>query len=153
MDVTFTCTAQWVPQLLCPQVFLPHDSNGVKPGLCKHILAKHLTARWLLQHVTVTPFRVVDEINQGMDRVNERKVFIQMVDAACRPGTPQCFMFTPKLLPDLPYTYDVMPMTIFNGLHNEELTADYGDVSTLLVARMCSLNAGVTCQYGTYVTC
>lgn len=81
-----------------------------------------------MQHVTVTPFRVVDEINQGMDRVNERKVFIQMVDAACRPGTPQCFMFTPKLLPDLPYTYDVMPMTIFNGLHNEELTADLNDV-------------------------
>ena len=88
-----------------------------------------LEAGRLAQHVTVTPFRVVDEINQGMDRINERKVFIQMVDAACRPGTPQCFMFTPKLLPDLPYTYDVMPMTIFNGLHNEELTADLCDVS------------------------
>ena len=81
-----------------------------------------------VQHVTVTPFRVVDEINQGMDRINERKVFIQMVDAACRPGTPQCFMFTPKLLPDLPYTRDVMPMTIFNGMHNEALTGDYESI-------------------------
>ncbi len=27
-----------------------------------------------LQDVTVTPFRVVDEINQGMDPINERKV-------------------------------------------------------------------------------
>lgn len=78
--------------------------------------------------MTVTPFRVVDEINQGMDRINERKVFIQMVDAACRPGTPQCFMFTPKLLPDLPYTRDVMPMTIFNGQHTDELIADFSDV-------------------------
>jgi hypothetical protein len=34
--------------------------------------------------VSVTPFRVVDEINQGMDPVNERKVFVQLVHAACR---------------------------------------------------------------------
>ena len=27
-----------------------------------------------------------------------------------------------------------MPMTIFNGLHNEELTADLGDVSVLALA-------------------
>jgi hypothetical protein len=27
-----------------------------------------------VQHVTVCPFRVVDEINQGMDQINERKV-------------------------------------------------------------------------------
>ena len=91
-----------------------------------------------MQHVTVTPFRVVDEINQGMDRINERKVFIQMVDAACRPGTPQCFMFTPKLLPDLPYTHDVMPMTIFNGMHNEALTGDYESiVRTSIASSMC----------------
>ena len=87
-----------------------------------------------VQHVTVTPFRVVDEINQGMDRINERKVFIQMVDAACRPGTPQCFMFTPKLLPDLPYTHDVMPMTIFNGMHNEALTGDYESIVRIPMA-------------------
>ena len=28
-----------------------------------------------LQKITATPFRVVDEINQGMDATNERKVF------------------------------------------------------------------------------
>jgi hypothetical protein len=28
-----------------------------------------------LQKITRTPFRVVDEINQGMDQTNERKVF------------------------------------------------------------------------------
>eukprot|EP00879_Flechtneria_rotunda_P030740 GHRR01033413.1.p1 GENE.GHRR01033413.1~~GHRR01033413.1.p1 ORF type:complete len:1070 (+),score=417.49 GHRR01033413.1:424-3210(+) len=57
-----------------------------------------------LQGVTVTPFRVVDEINQGMDPVNERKVFTQLVEASCKEGTPQCFLLTPKLLPDLPFT-------------------------------------------------
>jgi hypothetical protein len=58
----------------------------------------------LLQGVTVTPFRVVDEINQGMDPANERKVFEQLVTASCKEGTPQCFLLTPKLLPDLPFT-------------------------------------------------
>ncbi|KAL4440548.1 hypothetical protein ABPG75_003549 [Micractinium tetrahymenae] len=68
-----------------------------------------------LQGVTVTPFRVVDEINQGMDPINERKVFMQLVDAACKDGTPQCFLLTPKLLPDLPYTQDVTVLQIMNG--------------------------------------
>ncbi len=54
--------------------------------------------------MTVTPFRVVDEINQGMDPLNERKVFTQLVEASCQEGTPQCFLLTPKLLPDLPFT-------------------------------------------------
>jgi hypothetical protein len=47
---------------------------------------------------------VVDEINQGMDPANERKVFEQLVVASCKEGTPQCFLLTPKLLPDLPFT-------------------------------------------------
>jgi hypothetical protein len=78
-----------------------------------------------VQNVTVCPFRVVDEINQGMDQVNERKVFSLLVEAACRPGTPQCFMFTPKLLPDLPYTPDVMPMLILNGAHMADLSSAF----------------------------
>lgn len=53
------------------------------------------------------------------------QVFVQMVEAACRPGTPQCFMFTPKLLPDLPYTRDVYPMSIFNGVHCSALTQEF----------------------------
>lgn len=68
-----------------------------------------------LQGVTVTPFRVVDEINQGMDPANERKVFEQLVVASCKEGTPQCFLLTPKLLPDLPFTQDITVLNIFNG--------------------------------------
>ena len=61
------------------------------------------------------PFRVVDEINQGMDPVNERKVFSQLVEAACQPDTPQCFLLTPKLLPNLGYNEHVTLLEIYNG--------------------------------------
>lgn len=65
--------------------------------------------------MTVCPFRVVDEINQGMDPVNERKVFSQLVEAACQPDTPQCFLLTPKLLPNLGYNEHVTLLEIYNG--------------------------------------
>ncbi|KAI8465259.1 MAG: hypothetical protein J3K34DRAFT_92112 [Monoraphidium minutum] len=68
-----------------------------------------------LQGVTVTPFRVVDEINQGMDPLNERKVFGQLVAASTREGTPQCFLLTPKLLPDLDYSASITVLMVMNG--------------------------------------
>ncbi|KAG2448839.1 hypothetical protein HYH02_006190 [Chlamydomonas schloesseri] len=68
-----------------------------------------------LQAVTQTPFRVVDEINQGMDPINERKVFQQLVSASTEADTPQCFMLTPKLLSDLVYSGDVTVLQIMNG--------------------------------------
>ena len=67
-----------------------------------------------LQDLTRCPFRVVDEINQGMDPKNERKIFQQMVASACAPGTPQCFLLTPKLLPQLTYSPEVSILSIFN---------------------------------------
>lgn len=42
-----------------------------------------------LQDLAKAPFRVVDEINQGMDPRNERLVHGRMVEAACRPDTSQ----------------------------------------------------------------
>jgi structural maintenance of chromosomes protein 5 len=68
-----------------------------------------------LQEVAAAPFRVVDEINQGMDPVNERKVWKLLGDAATAPDTPQCFLLTPKLLPDLPFSNKVTVLQIFNG--------------------------------------
>ncbi|KAG7670314.1 hypothetical protein Ndes2437A_g04826 [Nannochloris sp. 'desiccata'] len=68
-----------------------------------------------LQEVAASPFRVVDEINQGMDPVNERKVWKLLGDAATAPDTPQCFLLTPKLLPDLPFSSKVTVLQIFNG--------------------------------------
>ncbi|CAG0886154.1 unnamed protein product [Cyprideis torosa] len=54
-----------------------------------------------LQELTEVPFRFVDEINQGMDAFNERKVFEVMSRIACRENCSQYFVLTPKLLPDL----------------------------------------------------
>lgn len=74
-----------------------------------------------LQNLTACPFRVVDEINQGMDPVNERRIFQQLCEAASRPGTPQCFLLTPKLLPDLHYAQEVTILNIFNGPWGKQL--------------------------------
>ena len=50
-----------------------------------------------------------------MDPINERKVFAQLVESACQPRTPQCFLLTPKLLPNLPFTEHVTLLEIYNG--------------------------------------
>ncbi|XP_057496427.1 structural maintenance of chromosomes protein 5 isoform X1 [Actinidia eriantha] len=68
-----------------------------------------------LQDLTNCPFRVVDEINQGMDPINERKMFQQLVRAASQSNTPQCFLLTPKLLPNLEYSEACSILTVMNG--------------------------------------
>ncbi|CAA2952068.1 structural maintenance of chromosomes 5 [Olea europaea subsp. europaea] len=68
-----------------------------------------------LQDLTNCPFRVVDEINQGMDPINERNMFQQLVRAASQPNTPQCFLLTPKLLPNLEYSDACSILTVMNG--------------------------------------
>uniref|UniRef100_A0A1J3CXP7 Structural maintenance of chromosomes protein 5 n=1 Tax=Noccaea caerulescens TaxID=107243 RepID=A0A1J3CXP7_NOCCA len=68
-----------------------------------------------LQDLTNCPFRVVDEINQGMDPINERKMFQQLVRAASQLNTPQCFLLTPKLLPELEYSEACSILNIMNG--------------------------------------
>lgn len=73
-----------------------------------------------LQHITHVPFRCVDEINQGMDPRNERKVFEMLVDETCRPGQSQYFFVTPKLLPNLKYN-DLMSVFI---VHNGKFIGD-----------------------------
>ncbi|KAJ3055370.1 Structural maintenance of chromosomes protein 5 [Rhizophlyctis rosea] len=68
-----------------------------------------------LQSLSSTPFRVVDEINQGMDPRNERMVHREMVRAACKAGTSQYFLITPKLLPDLEYHERMRVLCVYNG--------------------------------------
>ncbi len=68
-----------------------------------------------LQEMARSPFRVVDEINQGMDPRNERMVHTQLVEAACELGRSQYFLITPKLLPDLTYHKRMRVSCIFNG--------------------------------------
>lgn len=54
-----------------------------------------------LQKISKVPFRCVDEINQGMDPDNERKVFNMLVDEAAQPGRAQYFFVSPKYQPDV----------------------------------------------------
>ncbi|KAI9503085.1 hypothetical protein BX070DRAFT_224706 [Coemansia spiralis] len=68
-----------------------------------------------LQSLVAAPFRVVDEINQGMDQRNERLVHKLIVDTACQKGSSQYFLITPKLLSDLEYHPMIRVLCIFNG--------------------------------------
>ena len=68
-----------------------------------------------MQEMTNCPFRVVDEINQGMDPTKERLAFHRLLDSTCRAKLPQYFLITPKLLQDLEFTEDVTVLVIFNG--------------------------------------
>jgi chromosome segregation ATPase len=71
-----------------------------------------------LQEMTKCPFRVVDEINQGMDPINERKVFDIIVQNSCSKQFAQYFLLTPKLLPDLSFDDKTNVICVFNGPHN-----------------------------------
>lgn len=68
-----------------------------------------------LQSSTNSPFRLVDEINQGMDPHNERMIFEEIVKSACKPELPQYFLITPKLLAGLDYGKDTTVQCIYNG--------------------------------------
>eukprot|EP01036_Dinobryon_divergens_P026564 gene26564-35232_t len=71
-----------------------------------------------LQDSASSPFRVVDEINQGMDQSNERMVFDRIVHNCCeREDKPQYFLVTPKLLHGLRAMDDdqVTVLLVFNG--------------------------------------
>ncbi|KAL4235853.1 Structural maintenance of chromosomes protein 5 [Mactra antiquata] len=68
-----------------------------------------------LQELVTCPFRCVDEINQGMDPINERKVFELVVNTVCQKSTSQYFLLTPKLLPDLSYARNMQILCINNG--------------------------------------
>lgn len=68
-----------------------------------------------IQQLSDCPFRLVDEINQGMDPQNERMIFDQVTNQASKANTPQYFLITPKLLPDLKFTPAVTMLCVFNG--------------------------------------
>lgn len=70
-----------------------------------------------LQSMAQSPFRVVDEINQGMDPRNERMVHERMVEIACREHTSQYFLITPKLLNGLHYDPKMRILCIVSGEH------------------------------------
>lgn len=73
-----------------------------------------------LQSLSRAPFRVVDEINQGMDPRNERMVHGRMVDIAAADENgngqgSQYFLITPKLLSGLKYKSGMTVLCIVSG--------------------------------------
>jgi len=62
-----------------------------------------------------SPFSLVDEINQGMDMKAERAVHDSMVEVTCKADSPQYFLITPKLLPDLMYHERMKVLCVNNG--------------------------------------
>ncbi|OTF72867.1 SMC protein-like protein, partial [Euroglyphus maynei] len=66
-----------------------------------------------LQELAHVPFRVVDEINQGMDEKNERCVFDLIAEVSKR-NLSQYFLLSPKLLTKLKYTDEMKIHIIFN---------------------------------------
>lgn len=69
----------------------PHHQSGGERSVSTML---YLMA---LQELNRCPFRVVDEINQGMDPTNERRVFDIVVRTACQGTTSQYFFITPKV--------------------------------------------------------
>lgn len=88
-----------------------------------------------LQSLARAPFRVVDEINQGMDPRNERMVHERMVEIACKEHTSQYFLITPKLLRGLEYHPRMKVLCIASGEYMPE------DHSLLDVRRAIQLKA------------
>ncbi|XP_077331082.1 structural maintenance of chromosomes protein 5 [Lithobates pipiens] len=87
----------------------PHHQSGGERSVSTML---YLMA---LQELNRCPFRVVDEINQGMDPVNERRVFEMVVRTACKNDTSQYFFITPKLLQNLTYADKMTVLFVYNG--------------------------------------
>ncbi|XP_077004529.1 structural maintenance of chromosomes protein 5 isoform X3 [Tamandua tetradactyla] len=87
----------------------PHHQSGGERSVSTML---YLMA---LQELNRCPFRVVDEINQGMDPINERRVFEMVVNTACKENTSQYFFITPKLLQNLPYSEKMTVLFVYNG--------------------------------------
>ncbi|XP_066470209.1 structural maintenance of chromosomes protein 5 [Tiliqua scincoides] len=87
----------------------PHHQSGGERSVSTML---YLMA---LQELNKCPFRVVDEINQGMDPVNERRVFDMVVKTACKENTSQYFFVTPKLLQNLSYAEKMTVLLVYNG--------------------------------------
>lgn len=98
-----------------------------------------------MQDLMKSPFRCVDEINQGLDERNERLVFKRIVENSTRAPEDrsdssshcgQYFLITPKLLPNLTDMENegVTVHCIFNGYENFDHYSDW-NVDRLLEYR------------------
>jgi len=95
-----------------------------------------------LQDLIKSPFRCVDEINQGLDERNERLVFERIVknstgnvSRVANDHSGQYFLITPKLLPNLKGmdNDEITAHIVMNGPYNFRHCRDW-DVSKFLMA-------------------
>jgi len=68
-----------------------------------------------LQDVSHIPFRVMDEINHGMDEENERRVMGILASKVESPSMPQTFLLTPKMFSNPDFLQHATTHTIANG--------------------------------------
>jgi len=94
-----------------------------------------------LQEMTTVPFRCVDEINQGLDERNERRVWDMILSAATEGRGSQYFYLAPKM----PYNLEYKPGTVVHVCHAsdtikrsissvEEVDGTSSDVSRWVIA-------------------
>lgn len=97
-----------------------------------------------LQELMVSPFRCVDEINQGLDERNERLVFKRIVTNSTKPPAQsltkhsgQYFLITPKLLPKLTdmEVEGAKLLCIYNGEFSLKSPTDWDDSNDLVAMR------------------
>lgn len=80
-----------------------------------------------LQQTEPAPFRLVDEINQGMDAVNEQAVFSIMRDMSMQS---QFFIITPKLVRGLEFSESTNSIILYGG---PGITSDLENYAHLLL--------------------
>lgn len=71
-----------------------------------------------LIQISESPFRLVDEINQGMDPINERKIHNILVDL--KETNSQFFIITPKIVKGLEYSESMKVFVLYNIITNCE---------------------------------
>ena len=67
-----------------------------------------------LQKIDTAPFRLVDEINQGMDKYNEKLVLEMLFDICEKDESTQFFIISPKLVEGLKYNKNMNIIVLFS---------------------------------------
>jgi len=87
-----------------------------------------------LQGLTQVPFRCVDEINQGMDEKNERRVWGMLLEV-CREHHAQYFYMAPKFPQNLPFDHQVTIMLCNSGSTDKRSHSDFTTRSLVKASR------------------
>lgn len=84
-----------------------------------------------LQNLSKSPFKLVDEINQGMDRNNEKMINDLLIELCEEEGAPQFFLLTPKIVQDIRFSKKVKVFVIYNNVNEETRAAGFSSYQKL----------------------